>query len=90
MEIVNFILVTNDVNFHIALSIFLFEWAKLVKIEIECNLIKLDFSIILKGESNAGYPQTKVLSSQQVQQVDLSSVSESITYYVKELALMTR
>ena len=42
-----------------------------------------DFSIILKGESNAGYPQTKVLSSQQVQQVDLSSVSESITYYVK-------
>lgn len=42
-----------------------------------------NFSIILKGESNAGYPQTKVLSSQQVQQVDLSSVSDSITYYVK-------
>ena len=35
----NFIPVTDDVNFHITLSIFLFEWAKLVKIEIECNFI---------------------------------------------------
>ena len=41
-----------------------------------------DFSIILKGPGT-GYPQTNVLSSQQVQQIDLSSVSESITYYVK-------
>ena len=38
-----------------------------------------DFTINIKGTSL----QTRALSSQQVQQVDLSSVTEPITYYVK-------
>ena len=43
----NFILVMYCIYFHIKLSIFLFECAKLVKIGIECNLIYVRFLTIL-------------------------------------------
>ena len=46
MEIIYFILIANCISFH-TVSLFLFSTAKLEKKETECNLIKLDFSIIL-------------------------------------------
>ncbi len=51
MEIVNFILVTDCVNFHIVLPIFLFSGAKLGKKEIERDLAQVWLLVILTSTS---------------------------------------
>lgn len=64
MEIIYFILIANCIRFH-TVSLFLFSTAKLEKKETECNLIKLDFSIILTIEADKSVRPTECRNTRQ-------------------------